>query len=207
MQHYTIDKMADHELVAMVLGIKPDDEAAVRVACAVAGDGWLSGLALADVARECGSIGPRRLAKLEASVELGRRALAARAARKAVAVSTPEDVVDLMRPVVSGLDREHFYALALNTKNRLLKVIEVSIGSLNASIVHPRELFREVIAVSAASVVVCHCHPSGDPTPSGADIQLTRRLVKAGDVLGIEVLDHVVIGGNEHASLRDLGLM
>jgi DNA repair protein RadC len=107
-----------------------------------------------------------------------------------------------------GSDRERFWALALTTRNHLIKIIEVSVGSLNASIVHPRELFKEAVKVSAASVVVVHNHPSGDPTPSGADIQLTRRLVKAGDVLGIEVLDHVVIGdGGEHASLRDLGLM
>jgi len=84
----------------------------------------------------------------------------------------------------------------------------VSVGSLNASIVHPRELFKEAVKSSAASIVLVHNHPSGDPTPSGADVSLTRRLVKAGDVLGIEVLDHVVIGdGGGHASLRDLGLM
>ena len=123
-------------------------------------------------------------------------------------ISTPEDVVALCSPQLRGLDREHFWALALNTKNQLLRVIEVSVGSLNASIVHPRELFKDAVRVSAASVVVVHNHPSGDPTPSGADIQLTRRLVKAGDVLGVEVLDHVVLGdGGAHASLRDLGLM
>jgi DNA repair protein RadC len=106
------------------------------------------------------------------------------------------------------MDREHFWALALNTKNQLLKTIEVSIGSLNASIVHPRELFKDAVRMSAASVVVVHNHPSGDPTPSGADTQLTRRLVRAGDVLGIEVLDHVVIGdGGAHSSMRELGLM
>jgi DNA repair protein RadC len=111
-------------------------------------------------------------------------------------------------PQLRGLDREHFWTLALNTKNRLLRVFEVSIGSLNASIVHPRELFKDAVRASAASLIVVHNHPSGDPTPSGADIQLTRRIVKAGDVLGIEVLDHVVIGSEgEHASLRDLGLM
>ena len=123
-------------------------------------------------------------------------------------VSGPEDVVRLCAPQLRGSDREHFWALALNTKNQLIRVIEVSIGSLNASIVHPRELFKDAVRVSAASIVVVHNHPSGDPTPSGADIQLTRRLVKAGDVLGIEVLDHVVVGdGGQHASLRDLGLM
>ena len=117
-------------------------------------------------------------------------------------------VLKIDQDQLRGSDREHFWALALNTKNQLLKIIEVSIGSLNASIVHPRELFKEAVRISAASVVVVHNHPSGDPTPSGADIQLTRRLVKAGDVLGIEVLDHVVIGdGVTHASLRELGLM
>lgn len=207
MSVYTLDKVSDHELVALVLGIRPDDEAAGRIACAMATDGWLSGVPLADIARECDSIGIRRLQRLEASVELGRRALAARASRKSTTVSTPEDVVALIRPLTVGLEREHFFAICLDTKNRVKKIVEVSVGSLNASIVHPRELFKEAVAVSAASVVVSHQHPSGDPTPSGADIQLTRRLVKAGDVLGIEVLDHVVIGGDEHASLRDLGLM
>jgi len=99
-------------------------------------------------------------------------------------------------------------ALALNSKNRLLRVIEISIGSLNASIVHPRELFKGAVRLSAASIIAVHNHPSGDPTPSGADISLTRRIVKAGDVLGIDVLDHVIIGTDgQHASLRDLGLM
>jgi len=125
-------------------------------------------------------------------------------------VNTPEEAASIVRDLFDfdHLDREQFVALALNTKNRVIGAWAVSVGSLNASIVHPRELFKQCVKVSAASVVVMHNHPSGDPTPSGADIQLTRRLVKAGDVLGIEVLDHVVIGdGGAHASLRDLGLM
>lgn len=204
---YTVDKLSDHELVALVLGLRPDDEAAGLIATAMATDGWLSGVPLMEVVRECGSVGPRRLQRLEASVELGRRALAARAARRGVVISTPEHVIDVIRPLLLGKDKEHFVCLALNTKNMLLKVIEVSVGSLNASIVHPRDLFRDAISVSAASVVVAHCHPSGDPTPSGADIQLTRRLVKAGDVIGIEVLDHVIVGGDEFTSFRDQSLM
>lgn len=207
MKYATIDRLSDVELVAAILGKKTDDEACTRLATVLATDGWTGGSPLAEVARECSTVGPRSVAKLEAAVELGRRTLAARAARKAIAVSTPEDVVDLMKPLLIGEDREHFYCICLDTKNRTRKIVEVSVGSLNASIVHPRELFREAIAVSAASVVIVHNHPSGDPTPSGADIQLTRRLVKAGDVLGVEVLDHLVIGGDEHASLRDLGLM
>ena len=207
MRYATVDHQSDVELVATILGRRTHDEACTRLATVLATDGWMSGSPLADVAREYGSVGPRSLAKLEAAVELGRRTLAARAARKVTTVSTPEDVVRIVGPMLAGREKEHFLALALSTKNSLLKVIEVSVGSLNASIVHPRELFKECVMVSAASVVVTHCHPSGDPTPSGADIQLTRRLVKAGDVLGIEVLDHVVIGGDQHASLRELGLM
>ena len=152
-------------------------------------------------------VGPAGAARLLACLEISRRASAWGSSRRP-SVSTPEDVVALCAPQLRGLDREHFWSLALNTKNQLLRIIEVSVGSLDASIVHPRELFKDAIRVSAASVVVVHNHPSGDPTPSGADIQLTRRLVKAGDVLGVEVLDHVVIGSaGEHASLRELGLM
>ena len=152
-------------------------------------------------------VGPASAARVLACLEMSRRAATWRCGPRP-AINTPEDVVDLCASRFRGLDREHFWCLALNTKNRLLKLSEVSVGSLNASIVHPRELFKDAVKVSAASVVVVHNHPSGDPTPSGADIQLTRRLVRAGDVLGIELLDHVVIGdGGEHASLRDLGHM
>ena len=152
-------------------------------------------------------VGPATAARLLACVEMSRRATVSRADTRPT-ISTPEDVVSVLGAWLRGADREHFVTLALNTKNRLLKVIEVSIGSLNASIVHPRELFKGAVRLSAASVVIAHNHPSGDPTPSAADIQLTRRIVRAGDVLGIEVLDHVVIGeSGDHASLRDLGLM
>lgn len=152
-------------------------------------------------------VGPAGAARLLACLEVSRRA-ACWTGESAPAVNTAEDVVALCGQQLRGLDREHFWALALNTKNRLLRIFEVSIGSLNASIVHPRELFKDAVRISAASLVVVHNHPSGDATPSGADIQLTRRLVKAGDVLGIEILDHVVIGDTgQHASLRELGLM
>lgn len=152
-------------------------------------------------------VGPAAAARVLACLEMSRRAATWRSGRRPT-VNTPEDVVELCGAQLRGLDREHFWALALNTKNQLLRLTEVSVGSLNASIVHPRELYKVAVTVSAASMVVVHNHPSGDPSPSGADVQLTRRLQKAGDVLGIELLDHVVIGdGGEHSSLRDLGLM
>lgn len=152
-------------------------------------------------------VGPAAAARVLACLEMSRRAATWGSGKRPV-VSTPEDVVGLCGMRLRGQDREHFWMLALNTKNQLLRAVEVSVGSLNASIVHPRELYREAVRLAAASVVVVHNHPSGDPTPSGADIQLTRRLSRAGDVIGIELLDHVVIGdGGAHASMREMGLM
>jgi DNA repair protein RadC len=111
----------------------------------------------------------------------------------------------MLRELMEKSDREVFVCLHLTTKNQLISWEIVSVGSLNASIVHPRELFKGALLANAASVIVVHNHPSGDPTPSGADIQLTRRLVKAGDVLGIEILDHVIFG-DEVASMREMSL-
>jgi DNA repair protein RadC len=199
------ESLSDACLLSVLIDSPSTDRAAVLLAEHPIPDGLWRVEAEDLVALD--GVGPAAAARVLACLEMSRRASAWRSSRRPT-ISTPEDVVDLCAAQLRGLDREHFWSLALNTKNQLLKMIEVSVGSLNASIVHPRELFRDAVKLSAASVVVVHNHPSGDPTPSGADIQLTRRLVKAGDVLGIELLDHVVIGdGGEHASLRDLGLM
>ena len=204
---YSLDSSSELELVATILSMKVSDESVGRIVASLSSDEWLNGCALTELAREYPAVGSRRIARLEAAVELGRRVLAARAAKKSEAISTPEQVVELVEPLVAGEKREHFWALCLDTKNHLLRLDEVSVGSLNASIVHPRELFRSAVSVSAAAMVIVHNHPSGDSSPSGADIQLTRRLIKAGDVVGIEVLDHVIIGSGVHSSLRELGLM
>jgi len=152
-------------------------------------------------------IGPAKAARFLACLEMSRRTGAWRQGNKPV-ISTPRDVFDYCWPLLRGSDRERFCTLALGTKNHLLKMQEVSVGSLNASIVHPRELFKFAVRASAASIVVVHNHPSGDPTPSGADIQLTHRLTKAGDLLGIELLDHVIIGdGGDFSSLKESGLI
>jgi DNA repair protein RadC len=150
-------------------------------------------------------VGPAGAARLLACLEMSRRASAWPASTRPT-VSTASDVAAICATQMRGLDREHFWALALNTKNQLLRMVEISVGSLNASIVHPRELYKEAVRVSAASIVVVHNHPSGDPTPSGADLQLTRRLSRAGDVLGIELIDHVVVGdGGAFVSIREMG--
>ncbi len=202
--HGRADVLSDQALLSVLLG----ESAASGVGRLFAHESspaalWRVG---ADELVGLDGVGPVAAARVLACLEVSRRVSLPQQQRPVI--STPEDVAALCEPRLRGRDREHFWTLALNTKNRLIKIIEVSVGSLNASIVHPRELFKDAVKVSAASVVVVHNHPSGDPTPSGADIQLTRRLVKAGDVLGVEVLDHVVIGeAGSHASLRDMGLM
>jgi DNA repair protein RadC len=199
------ETLSDAGLLSVLIGAPSSERATALLAEHPIPDGLWRVCAEDLVALD--GVGPAGAARVLACLEMSRRASVWRCGRRPT-ISTPEDVVELCAPQLRGLDREHFWLLALNTKNQLLKMVEVSVGSLSASIVHPRELFREAVKLSAASVVVMHNHPSGDPTPSGADIQLTRRLTKAGDVLGIELLDHVVIGdGGEHASLRDLGMM
>lgn len=199
------DSLSDASLVGLVAADGSDVVGRAVLEGQSAPDG-LWRVSAEDLLRVRG-IGPAGTSRLLACLELARRASAWPVAERPV-VSTPEDVVRLCATQLRGQDREHFWALVLSTKNRLLRMVEVSVGSLNASIVHPRELFKEAVRVSAASVVVVHNHPSGDPTPSGADLQLTRRLVRAGEVLGIEVLDHVVIGdGGAHVSLREMGVL
>lgn len=120
-------------------------------------------------------------------------------------VKAPKDVYRLMHARLKGADREHFYALYLTTKNTVLSIELISIGSLNASIVHPREILKPAIRVSAASIILVHNHPTGDPTPSREDIEFTRRFAKCGDLIGIELLDHIVLGDRRFQSLKEAG--
>jgi DNA repair protein RadC len=138
---------------------------------------------------------------LKAAFDLGRRLEAAPREGKAQ-VKSPEDVVGVVGGRLKGKKREHFLTLLLDTRNRLIRVATVSMGSLDSSIVHPREVFKEAISASAASVIFVHNHPSGDAEPSEDDIELTRRLVEAGRVLGIVVLDHVIVGDGVFVSLK-----
>ena len=122
-------------------------------------------------------------------------------------IRRPEDTLPILEAELSELAFERFIALALSTKNHVVAVLPVSSGSLNASIVHPRELFQRAILSNAASIIVCHNHPSGDPTPSPEDIALTRKLVEAGLLLDIPVLDHIVLGYAKFVSFKEKGLI
>lgn len=122
-------------------------------------------------------------------------------------ISSPEDAAQLMMPRLRHLQQEHFVVLLLDTKNALIGEITVTIGSLDTSLAHPREVFKAAIRSSAASVLLLHNHPSGQEEPSPEDIQLTKQLVEAGKVLGIEVIDHVIIGDGRWCSLKEKGLL
>ena len=147
-------------------------------------------------------IGLAKAATVIAAVELGRR-LSERAARTLEKVEGPEDVARYVIPSLRFEQKEHFLAMFLDIRNRILALSTISVGSLTSSIAHPREVFREAIRYSAASVILVHNHPSGDPAPSREDIQLTKQMMKAGEIMGIPVLDHVVVAGDNFVSLKE----
>jgi DNA repair protein RadC len=122
-------------------------------------------------------------------------------------LQTPEEAYKLLKRRIGKRDREHFVTVLLSARNSVLGIETVSVGSLNASIVHPREVFKPAILQSAAAMVLAHNHPSGDPDPSEDDLAITRRLVEVGELLGITVLDHVIVGNGRFASLKERGLM
>ncbi|WP_058303737.1 RadC family protein [Gorillibacterium timonense] len=122
-------------------------------------------------------------------------------------IRSPKDAALLMTPELGYLQREEFHCIYLNTKNQVIGTEGISVGSLNASIVHPREVFKSAIKKSSCSIICVHNHPSGDPTPSQEDIVLTKRLVDAGEIIGIDVLDHLVISSHSYCSMKEKGYM
>lgn len=120
-------------------------------------------------------------------------------------INSMDDVVKVVKPMIADANKEFFMALYLNTKNGVLKQEVISIGSLSANIVHPREVFRTACMISASSIIVAHNHPSGDPSPSSEDIEITKKLVEAGKMMGIELLDHFIIGYDRNYGFKESG--
>jgi DNA repair protein RadC len=167
----------------------------------------LAGIEQAGIREICdvGGIGPAKAAEIKAAIELGRRYQ--KPSLTGASFCSSQDVAVYYRPRMKDLKKEMFRCILLNTKNKIIREEVVSIGSLSASIVHPRDTFKAAIRESAAAVIFIHNHPSGDIKPSQEDILLTRRLMQAGEVLGIQVLDHIIIGDGDHFSFRDNGMM
>jgi len=197
--------LGDNELVAVVLGTGCRGRDALTVAGEVlATAGGVSGLARieADTLQRVAGIGAPRAARLLAAIELGRRAvIGAGGDRPRLGTSTA--VGQYLLPLYGGYRVERFGVVLLDAKNRLIRTTILSVGSLDTSIAHPREIYREAALASAASVVVFHNHPSGDPQPSLEDVLLTKRLKDAGDVMGIDLVDHIVLGEGRWFSFRD----
>lgn len=199
--------LGDNELLAIVLGHGVPNSGALDLANAVLhATGGLHGLARAsaDELRRVPGIGAVRAAQLIAAVETGRRTLL-RGRRERLQILTAVDAARVLVPEFGLKPVEHFGVLLLDTRHQVLRTSLVSIGSLNTSIVHPREVFREATIAGAAAIILFHNHPSGDPRPSDDDVALTRRLMEAGDIMGITVLDHVILADRGFHSLRESG--
>jgi DNA repair protein RadC len=201
--------LGDNELLAIVLGHGVPHAGALELANAVlASVGGLHGLARSSVddLRQVPGIGSARAARLIAAIEAGRRTLVCRR-RERPQIANPRDAAELLIPQFGSRPVEHFGVVLLDTKHRVLRSTLLSVGTLDASIVHPREVFREATRGGAAAIVLFHNHPSGDPMPSEDDVALTRRLVHAGDLMGIAVLDHVILAETGFSSLREMKLL
>jgi DNA repair protein RadC len=212
LERYGAQVLSDAELLALLIRTgTPAESALVLAQRILKGDGAKSGLAfVADSSIEelsrIKGIGLAKSVQIKAAVELGRR-ISSYTGQNPTVINTPVDVKNLLMEEMRFLEKEHFKVILLNIKNHVISVEDISVGSLNSSIVHPREVFKPAIRRSSASMILVHNHPSGDPTPSREDIEITRRLIEAGKILGIEVVDHVIIGNGIYISLREKGII
>ncbi len=199
------EALSDQELVALLLGTGYSGRGVMDLAAALL-EGFPNGLSSADFAALCRvkGVGPARAAALVAAFELARRSAKP---DSRPCLDTPARVSEAVPLVVRESRKEHLLAFYLNARSQLIFQETVSIGTLSASLVHPREVFSPAVAHSAAAVVVAHNHPSGDCSPSADDRDTTRRLVRAGELLGIPLLDHIIVAGDRFFSFRERGLL
>lgn len=199
--------LSNAELLAILLRTGSTEESVMSLSCRVLNQvGGLRGLKSTSFEELTAlkGIGPAKALLIMAGLELGKRMSSALPSDRIV-IRSPKDAADIMMEEMRYHTQEHFVCLYLNTKNHIIGRETIFIGSLNSSIVHPREVYKEAIRRSSASVICLHNHPSGDPAPSREDIDVTRRLQEAGRILGIELLDHVIIGDGRFYSLKEKG--
>lgn len=209
LQKLGVEALSAQEILAVILGRGVSGESVMVTAQRLLSQfGSLKGLAGASVEElsQVRGIGLAKATQIKAAFELASRVDGYAGAEDRPVAKTPEDVVSLVRSRLKGKKKEYFLAILLDTRSQLIKIAEISVGSLDSSIVHPREVFKEAISGSAASVIFAHNHPSGDPEASEDDVNLTRRLAKTGEIVGIDVLDHIIIGDKKYLSLKREGL-
>lgn len=202
--------LSNGELLAILLRTGTKDKSALDLASEVlrldsTGILFLQNCTLEQLSAIKG-LGQAKACQLLAAAELGKR-MATMPRKDRDRVTSPADIAALFMEKLRYHNEEHFYVLMINAKGEIIEQAETSIGDLCSTVIHPREVFSKAIKRSAASVVFIHNHPSGDPTPSQQDIDTTQRLVQAADILGINVLDHIVIGDGEYISLKSCGHM
>ena len=199
--------LGDNELLAIIVGHGSRQMSALDVANlvldAAAGVHGLTRVSRDELGRVKG-VGGAKAAQILAAVELGRRTLS-RSPGDRVQFDGPEDVAAYLMPQYGSRSVEHFGIVLLDTKHRVLRTRVLSVGTLDASLVHPREVFREATLGGAAAIVLFHNHPSGDPVPSGDDVALTTRLVRAGDLMGVDVIDHIIVADACYCSFKETG--
>jgi DNA repair protein RadC len=206
---YGPQSLSNHELIAILLRTGTKEESVLQLANRLLtqfeGLRLLKSATLEEMTQVKG-IGQAKAIQFLAAVELGRRVANLAFADRYV-IRSPEDGAKYMMDEMRFLTQEHFVCLYLNTKNQVIHKQTIFIGSLNASIVHPREVYREALRRSAASIICLHNHPSGDPGPSREDIDVTKRLAECGKIIGVDLLDHLIIGENKFVSLKEKGYL
>ncbi len=202
------ESLSNAELLGIILRTGSRKENVISLCNQIFSQYNLKQLSLANVSRlmQVHGVGEAKAAQVAAVFELARRleTFVEEPKRK---ICSPKDVYALMYPKMREQKKEKFVTLCLDTKNQVLKEDVISVGSLNASIVHPREVFKAALMESSASVIMIHNHPSGDPSPSKEDIMVTEKLIEGGKLLGIDVLDHIIIGDGRYVSLKDEGFV
>ncbi len=198
--------LSDSELLAIILRTGSRQENVINLSQRLLSEYNLKQLSTINIAQlmNIHGIKESKAAQIAACFEIARRLESFNEEVKPK-VNSPEDVYRRIYPRMREQKKENFIELCLDTKNQIIREETISIGSLNANVVHPREVFKTALAVSAAHIIVAHNHPSGDPTPSREDIEVTKKLIEAGKIIGVDVLDHVIIGDGRHFSMKEAG--
>jgi DNA repair protein RadC len=206
--HYGAGALSTAELLAIILRVGTSGENVVRVAeKLLARHDGLPGMAQATIQELCQDkgVGEAKAIQVKAALELGRRLLVA-APHERPQIRQPADAANLLMAEMQLLTQEHLRTVLMDSRNRVINIPTIYIGSLNAASVRVGEVFREAIRANSAAMIICHNHPSGDPTPSPEDVQVTRQIVEAGSLLNIDVLDHLIIGRQRFVSMKERGL-